>query len=396
MGLSLFEASLFICTAIFGVGVVSLPSAFKSLGCIFGVGAYCFVGILTLFTIFLISSTLKTVKRTDYTYNDLFSIKYPYLGNILDYIIVLGGILSCMMYTEHLVKWFNTLFEGLIPTHNTFSAAIILFPLFFLSSKKEYKNLRYISYISVFSVFLFAFFILYYFFKLKDKLQVNIKLYNYDFDSGISRFILSMGCQKSIINIYNAMNKPSVRYISYASIISIIFVTCIYTTIGLCGYICFGDRCDDTIITLFCNKNFYKNNLIERTTFNLIAPKILIFSFFISLCGSYCFQIYPTRIALFSIFKRNFNFQNENVLRISTSLGVCIFNFICIMFNLDLKLLITLSGGTIATILCYTMPTLLYLTVNRKNIVITALATIVCILSFAFILKILIHTIKSL
>jgi len=296
---SLSSSVLTLCNTIFGSGMLTIPYALSTIGLINGIIAIVLFGCTSMFTLYLLIQCAKVVGGRNVSFFSISSRTYPKLSIVFDlavgikcfgvsisYLVIIGELLPKVT-----LGLFPSISKDSVCLTSLFWITVSMLIVVPLSFQKSLSSLKYASSISLISVSYIAILVAYFFFSgnkpvknidneigsksMSSLLSTNITddiqyplsheisyfKWSLDFFRVLPIFVFAYTCHQNILTVFNEMRITTRRRdnrhkTSFGStIISIIIAISVYLTIGITGYLTFGNSTKSNIISMYPPSN---------------------------------------------------------------------------------------------------------------------------------------------
>ncbi|KAM0672012.1 hypothetical protein OCOL_001070 [Ordospora colligata] len=379
--LGTISAVVTMVTSMMGTGINFMPVAFQNVGYVRGIILINFVGFLTFFSLFAISVAARMSKDSVPTYSSLASHISKYLKILVDvstFVSCFGSNIFFYRYLAGLIQKVIVSFFGYADISSEMGRKAIviamLVPFCLLSLKKNLSSLKISSYITVLSVSYLALLMVAYCVFIGDTCSDElIKMHGPNFSSGISYFILALSCQANMVKTYTELEVQTVGSIVKVALGASLFGTLIYGTVGLCGYIVFGDSIRGSVIDLLIDPSSNINIYLKKHTIDsyAISSKIACFGAIMVLFGAFPMQMNPMCEIILSYMakdSRNVDMLWKRVIYVV----MAAFLLLALMKDLNIDTILQFVSITAINLTSFTYPSIYYL-FAKKNVSITTI-----------------------
>jgi len=319
---TLFSSVLTICSTIFGSGMLTIPYAMATIGLVNGIIAIIFFGFMSFTTLTLLGECAKSVGGRHVSFFSLSSLTYPRLSIIFDlavgvkcfgvsisYLIIVGQLLPKVT-----LGFFPNISKDSVLLTSLFWITLCMLIVIPLSFQKSLNSLRYASTISLIAVNYITFLVAYFFFKgikpvksiddgsappsflalnitddvsLPSHNQIEYFKWSIDFFRVLPIFVFSYTCHQNLLTVFNEMKITSrhsdnrFKKTRLTTFISIFIAISVYLTVGITGYLTFGNSTKSNIISMYP-----PSNKLVLGGQSLMALMV---------CISYALQCHPAR-----------------------------------------------------------------------------------------------------
>ncbi|KAH9411578.1 transmembrane aminoacid transporter protein [Ordospora pajunii] len=390
--LGTISAIVTMVTSMMGTGINFMPFAFQNVGYVRGIILINIVGLLTFFSLYIISIAARMYKDGVPTYSLLAAHISKYLKILVDvstFASCFGSNIFFYRYLVGLVQKLIVSFFGYADISSEMGrkmiAAGMFVPFCALSLKKNLSNLKVSSYITVISVSYLALMMVGYCMFIGDVCSEEpIKMHGSNFSSGISYFILALACQANMVKTYTELEVRTISSIVKVTLAASLFGTLIYGTVGLCGYIVFGDTIKGSVIDLLIDPNSNINVYLQNHTVDSygISSKAACLGAIMVLFGAFPMQMNPMcEILLSYIVKDNAN--ADMLWKKVIYIVMAVFLVLALMKDLNIDTILQFVSITAINLTSFTYPSIYYLFAKKKMNVTTILAGLMGIGSIA-------------
>lgn len=369
-GAGFFSCCLSLIKTIMGPGMLCLPLAFHSLSILPAVALMCFAGFLSGMGLYLLTAASQRVSQgRDCSFTVLAKSTYPRLAPVFD----LAILLKCLGVTVAYLKVFGgsscrllrALFENtedlpvwLLDTRFWITmASLLIAPV---ASMRKMDSLKYTSFLGMLSII--------YLLGLSIKLcwqqgsLDNITWLSPDltltvFFKNFSSFVFAFTCHQNMLPIQNEArnNKPRGMIQVISMCVSLAFS--IYVGFTICSLAVFGhSTIPDSIMALYQ----------ERTGWFILAH--LLFAFLV--LTSLPLQIFPARACCTKIieyFKPDLAITRERQIYAGSTAAILAFCWALACQKVDLKIVVDVVGSTAGPVICYILPSVFWLKLERAK-----------------------------
>jgi amino acid permease len=349
---TVLSSCLSISNTILGSGMLAMPLAFNSSGLGLGIILVGICAVLSSFGLYLLSRLAAHIGRKS-SFNACSKITLPTFEKLIDWAIAVkcfGVSISYLVIAgDLLVKVLHGVFPSipadsilLYKTTWTTVAILLVSPLAFLS---KLTSLRYTSSFALSAVFYLLFVVLVHYFLPPPEMPPPLTdivwfKFNGTLISKLPIFVFAFTCHQNIFAVYNELGdntQPQVNKVISRSVGSAFVV---YQTIGIVGYLTFGNMID-----------FPSNVISKYPNSGLITGGQLAISLLV-LC-SYPLQCHPCRASIEKIFwSRPLAPKEFNLVTIC--LLVC--SYLIAITISDLSTILAIVGATGSTTICHLLP----------------------------------------
>jgi len=321
---SISSSVLTICNTIFGSGMLTIPYAMATIGLVNGIFAIIIFGLTSFFSLFLLIKCSKMMGGRNVSFFSVSSRTYPRLSVIFDLAVAIKCFGVSISYLVIIGELLPKVTLGLFP--NLAKDSIFLTGIFWISLcmlivvplafQKSLSSLKYASTLSLIAVNYIVLLVVYFCIKQSKPIQKiddglnnnnNITSSSYlslnndgstsqkisyfkwsmDFFRVLPIFVFSYTCHQNIFTVFNEMkitsrhsdNRHTKSLI--ATCISIAITMFVYITIGVTGYLTFGDSTKSNIISMYPSSD--KLVLLGQSLMALMV------------CTCYAVQCHPAR-----------------------------------------------------------------------------------------------------
>jgi len=319
---TLFSSVLTICSTIFGSGMLTIPYAMATIGLVNGIIAIIFFGFMSFTTLTLLGECAKSVGGRHVSFFSLSSLTYPRLSIIFDlavgikcfgvsisYLVIVGELLP-----KVILGFFPNISKDSVLLTNLFWITLCMLVVIPLSFQKSLNSLRYASTVSLIAVNYITFLVAYFFFKgmkpvktiddgsnppsflalnVTDEIsspshnQIEYFKWSIDFFRVLPIFVFSYTCHQNLLTVFNEMKITSrhtdnrFKKTRLTTFISILIAISVYMTVGITGYLTYGNTTKSNIISMYP-----PSNKLVLGGQSLMALMV---------CISYALQCHPAR-----------------------------------------------------------------------------------------------------
>ena len=263
---SFWGAFLQIGNTILGAGIISLPVVIRYLGFILGILFIIIIGILTVYSIFLLLKAHQITRKKKYS-----SIAHAAMGDkgyiFTNIMIILNNFgLSCV-YFRIFGDTIQNVFGGYVSKdsflvtnwHNFFYIIIILIIMCFIIWTEDFKKFEKTSFLGMFGIIVYfiTLFILF-FYKIYRGFTPFHSSESYFANGEFSNVLISLpsvflsfSFQFNLFPIYSGLETRTHHEMMAATEASIFFCLILYIFSGIGGYLLYGNSLTDTILLAF-------------------------------------------------------------------------------------------------------------------------------------------------
>ncbi|ORC84789.1 putative amino acid transporter [Trypanosoma theileri] len=348
----ILSSSFNLASATLGAGITSLPSAFNLSGIVMSILYIVLISMATVYSMHLLAKViLKTGVRTyeeaarkllgrgaDYFLAAL--VMFLCFGGSVAYIIVTGALLTPVLTNPSSPAFLQTK-SGI----RLITSLIWLFFILPLVIMKRINSLRYCSAIGVLCILYFVLCVCihsgrYVHHNGVAKDLTFVKTGNGALD-GLSLFMFSFICQLNAFEIFHEMKRKTVFYFTISSTIGVTICAVLYFLAGLFGYLEFGSKVTDSVLTLYDPVK----DLMMAVAYIGIIFKI---------CVAFALHLIPMRDAIYHCLSWDVNtlpYWKHGIIMTIPALLALICGLFIPKVNTVLGLLGAFCGGTIGIIL---------------------------------------------
>jgi amino acid permease len=277
--------------------MLTIPYALSAIGLVNGIIAIVVFGCTSFFTLYLLIQCAKAVGGRNVSFFSISSCTYPKLSIVFDLAVAIKCFGVSISYLVIIGELLPKVTLGLFP--NVPKDSVCLTSLFWitvsmlivvpLSFQKSLSSLRYASTISLISVSYIAILVAFFFFSGKrptknidneidnnmlfifssnttddsHPLSHDISYFKWslDFFRVLPIFIFAYTCHQNILTVFNEMKITSRRRdnrhktTTGSTAIAIAIAITVYLTIGITGYLTFGNSTKSNIISMYPPSN---------------------------------------------------------------------------------------------------------------------------------------------
>ncbi|ODV86874.1 hypothetical protein CANARDRAFT_6444 [[Candida] arabinofermentans NRRL YB-2248] len=294
-GASVTSSVINTLNTIIGSGILVLPYAFKTDSILLGLIILLIASITNSFGLYLQGVSSKFLKEGEATFFTVCLITYPNLSLIFDFAIALqcfGVDVSYLVLTGDLMPLILPISNMTIEQMRLFYILISLIITLPLCCMKKLDSLKYASVISLAAIGYLCILVHYHFFESlinPGGVRGDISLYKPQGFKAVFKtlaiVVLAYTCPNQF-SIISELENPTMKRISKIIIISSILTTCLFVSMGLSGYLTFGDLINGNIILM------YRDTFATRLGRALLILMVLL---------SYPLMFHPARISVNNI-----------------------------------------------------------------------------------------------
>lgn len=302
-----------IVNSIIGVAILAISSSFKDTGLLLTLVTLVCGAILTMFSCSIVVRAAKETGTKSYEYlceHVLGKVGKTVIelcltgfmmGIMIGYYIALGDLLPPSIF-----RAFSVSFEQRAAVLVTIGVLLIQ-PLVMM---KDISSLTTASTFSLYGYSIVCSVVIIYAFStgavLFDWTHPNVTYWQpSQFFSTLSLFALGYACHPQIFIVYNVFKKPQVLRMERIIGCAIFAVSCLYSVLGVCGYMTFKDATNGNLLT-----NYPKSSLTE----------VMRLSFCFSCIISFPLLIFPVRTAVYTLLKPGLAFAWRKLQRFKTGI----------------------------------------------------------------------------
>ncbi|KAF9765012.1 hypothetical protein NGRA_0059 [Nosema granulosis] len=400
--LSTFEAIISVVTSMFGIGIMFTPYSFSQSGPLVGGLILLGVQVLTIISmaglLFCSKQYNKKLeeamrKKLERTNNYLIGLGYtptqeelervepipdnqvvsysrlvlqfnPFVSRVIEVLIPLGGIATCLFYQKYICVLATTLLgynEKNEDFYYVYAEMIGLssFYLYFLSQIEDLARLKYVSFISVLCMSTVGVFIMVLNFLMGNFIKQHSPNENKgDMAFVIGNFIFALFCQNNTVNLFTKLTDITSKSLLIISISSTIISGTIYFTVGFMGSRLFGEHMvKKDIMSIFADSKSPINVILDQeySLYLLYIPKILCVLAIVVLSGSFPLQLSPVTVSLSSLGILS-NFKRRTKTFIITTLLFALIVGLNLIPNIGLDVVISLISSLSCNFLAFLFP----------------------------------------
>jgi len=293
---SLFSSVLTMCTTRFGAGMLTIPYALATVGLGNGIITLVFFGFMSFFTLNLLITCAKVMGGRNVSFFSISSRTYPRLSIIFDlaigikcfgvsvsYLVIVGELLPKVT-----LGFFPNISKDSIFLTGLFWITLCMLIVIPLSFQKNLSSLKYASTISLIAVTYISLLVAYFFFKgnkpiktiddgytpssllalnttddatIPVRNQIEYFKWSVDFFRVLPIFVFAYTCHQNLFTIFNEMKITSRHSDNrhtktrLTTVFAISIALCVYLTIGITGYLTFGNNTKSNIISMYPPSN---------------------------------------------------------------------------------------------------------------------------------------------
>ena len=343
-----------------GAGMLALPFAFKSQGVVLAISNILFCGMLTVVGLLLQVYISGFIAPGEASFFKACKITYPSLAVVFDLAIALKCVGVCVSYlviAGELMPLVTSYF-GYETTRFTWIllSMVIVTPFSF---HKSLSSLKTISIIALSSVVYLLVVVIFHFFigdTISQRGEISI-WHAENAGSVISTtpiIVFAFTCAQNMFSSINEMQDRTVRGYRQVIISSIAISATVYVTIGLTGYLSFGNNVGDNIISMYAPR--------FTTTLGRFAIVLLVLF-------SYPLMFHPARVSIENIvnsFMLHATTDEHSLLlaheyhsqklHMTITVVALILSFLLALTLKSLNLILSFVGATGATSVSFILP----------------------------------------
>lgn len=239
---------------IIGAGLLSISLAFSTDGIIFGIGLIIIAALTSGYGLFLQAYCSKYVPVGHATFFNLSQISYPKLSLIFDIAIAIQCFGCAMSYLVLIGDLMPTIVKLNIENLRTFwilISGIFIIPLSFLHNLDSLKSSSLLGILSI--LYISVIVICHYFWgDIPIKGEVSLLPPNFlQIPSTFSIIVFAYTGHQNMFSIINEAKDKSLSSLSKLINLAILVSTLLFISVGLTGYLTFGDLVQGNIILLY-------------------------------------------------------------------------------------------------------------------------------------------------
>ena len=401
---SSIKAVMFLMNTIIGGGVVSLPFVMSNFGVILGLVIFFLVYVMTLFSCLLLLRVKNNTKRSHYGTIGTFCFNYK--GKmIIDIIIIINNFGMCMSYFiifgQNLEKIIHESTESQAWWTYKYIWIVLIWMLILpFVFYKNFDRLKFVSILSTTSIIIYFLLTLYNFFKkwANNDLAENINIlpnYTFDFKQGMGSFpsvFLAYTFQYNFFPVYKTIRDVNDKKMMWIVFAALTLVFLIYSLVGLCGYLSYGDKISTNFLESITIKDigpiFYYILLIAFSTAVSFSVPLFFFG-----CRNYLLSFYQD-IKRFCIEKKDLKsqlvkkpwsqrmhqIQSNNTVFTITTIILYVIILICATLLKEIGPIFNVVGAICANAISFLLPAAFYIKVRRKKLFVYKLAWLLFII----------------
>ncbi|OZJ04345.1 hypothetical protein BZG36_02388 [Bifiguratus adelaidae] len=365
---SVLSGSVNLANTILGTGMLAMPSAIASVGIIPGILLILLCGTASGCGLYFLTQAARHIPGRNASFFAVSQVTYPKAAIFFDLAIAIkcfGVAISYLIIISDLMPqvahslFFISLDSGSILVAGRFWLTIfmllIVVPLSFL---RKLDSLKYTSIIALFAVVYLIAIVIWNSIgpstPTDTASEVNIARFSSKIFTSLPVLIFAFTCHQNMFTVYNELSdnsQPMVNKVIQASIGSAV---CIYETIGILGYIAFGNAVRPNVIVEYPVSIFI--------TVGRLAIVIMVLF-------SYPLQAHPCRASLDKVLSyRKHSVESATKVPTApsqvkwfwTTTGILVFSYLIAMFGLELDIVLSFVGSTGSTIISFVLPGLFY------------------------------------
>eukprot|EP00158_Paraphelidium_tribonemae_P003339 Partr_v1_DN26050_c0_g1_i1_m276 putative Solute carrier family 38 member len=250
-----------ILNTILGTGMLAMPIAISSVGLIPGVFMIFLSGFFASTGLFLLSRCAEYVGRSS-SFNSISLITYPGASIVFDLAIAVKcfgvGISYLVVIGDNMTAVASSLYnlpEGHLLLYRQFWISLFMVIIIPFSFVKRLDKLKYTSFVALISVVYFFILVIHYFI---DPARVppppdTVKMFEpkLSFLSRLPIYVFAFTCHQNLFSVYNELKDNSPARINTITTASIFISACVYTVVGVLGYLMFGDHVKSNMLESF-------------------------------------------------------------------------------------------------------------------------------------------------
>ncbi|KRH94878.1 Amino Acid/Auxin Permease (AAAP) Family [Pseudoloma neurophilia] len=337
------------------------------------------------------------------TYYEVIRKSHWIVAQIVDFFLVFSTCIAVFTYICLITKTMMTLGQGYIQKYHILIFLIGL--LFVMSIWKDLSALSFLSYIAIVASGV-LFIVIFLIFLVNHKHTTTRKAVFSGFPSAISTILFSLSCQQNMLSIFSQLENQSRKNIINMLLIACITASILYALIGIFGYMAIGQGTKGSLIEIFTNnRGLEMEKVIDDIEmfgfeFGYYSVRFVTILYFFALISAAVFEINPAKISIKNILVR-WKIMNEEAFdgwtyHIITTIVILFIGTLFGVFELEPKLLISISGAIISTTLSFMLPCFAYIMlIKNKNIILNILAYLVMVVSAILMFYILFFIVKG-
>ena len=399
------KAIMYLMNTIIGGGVVSLPFVMSNFGIILGLFIFIMVYLMTVFSCLLLLRVKNNTQRSHY--GTIGTFCFGYKGKMaIDIIIIINNFGMCMSYfiifgqniekiiqeTAGIDAWWTYKYLWIVVIW------LLILPFVFY---KNFDRLKFVSILSTTSIIIY-FLLTIYNFTVKwsnNDLANDIIVFptsSFSFEKGMGSFpsvFLAFTFQYNFFPVYKTIKDVNDKKMMWISISAITLVLIIYSLVGVCGYLSYGEKIQTNFLKSVDINDigpfFYYLLLISFSTAVSFSVPLFFFG-----CRNYLLSFYQdVKIYCFNPKKegveekhrvkkpwsqRMTEIQEGQKNKEAVFVGVTVILYLVVLifatFLKEIGPIFNIVGAICANAISFLLPAMFYLKVRRKKLFVYKLA----------------------
>ncbi|KAJ1983673.1 hypothetical protein H4R34_001144 [Dimargaris verticillata] len=305
-----------LCNTILGSGILAMPTAMASVGLLLGSGIILFSGLAAALGLFLLSYATRYVEGRNASFFTVSQLTYPNaslyfdlaiavkcFGVSISYLIIFGEVMPQVMSALYSAQTQNVIshqeMEALpfymhVLTDRRFWITLSMTVVAPLSFLRKLDSLRYTSMVALLAIVYLVVIVVVNFFD-PDRIppspdHVSLIKFSPHFFTNLPIFVFAFTCHQNIFTVCNELRDNSPPKVNKTIHIAISTAISAYLTVGILGYLTFGDDVLPNVILM------YKSG--PMVTFGQLAIGVLMIL-------SYPLQCHPCRACLHKVIQNH-------------------------------------------------------------------------------------------
>ncbi|ORX65075.1 putative AVT6-involved in amino acid efflux from the vacuole [Basidiobolus meristosporus CBS 931.73] len=261
---TVFSSCINLANTILGAGMFAMPSAIASVGLLIGSGLIGFSGCASGLGLYLLARCASRVDGRNASFNTISLLSYPdaaiwfdsaiaikCFGVSISYLIVIGDLMPEVM------DWFGvgSAYKFLLDRRFWITVFMLfIIPLTFL---RKLDSLRYTSFVALSAVVYLLIIVVYHYVDPERPSpppeEIHWVNFSEKFLARFPIFVFAFTCHQNIFTVYNELHDNSDRQVNSVIYYSIGASFLVYQTVGVLGYLTFGDHVLGNIIKMYDN-----------------------------------------------------------------------------------------------------------------------------------------------
>ncbi|KNC77179.1 hypothetical protein SARC_10351 [Sphaeroforma arctica JP610] len=385
-GSGMLGTTMNMTNTIIGSGILSLPFSTSQVGWVLAAVLMFFGATFTWFGLHLLSAVADSVGGRQTSFGGSANVTYPWLVLVADLLVFFTMWAVCVVYMTIAAGLLPDVIRQFIDEDSESSPVYLEFWFWLLlcwllagslSMLKSLWFLAYTSLVAVGCVFWTTFVVFAYSVGIFDPCdgiaepcKGNTEAFIWDFQAimrAFPVFVLAFCCGPVMFNIYNAMAEQSAKRMDIAAMATMMLTTSLYLIISFCGYFTYG--------------NLVNSNILMSYPISVVASLARLGTAFV-VTVSYPLLMHAARDSLIHAIgtcmgyagkkEQGFEFTDTNTKLgnigfYCTATALNLLAFLFAYFNIDINILLSITGAIGNVNLSFTIPGILYYKMFEEN-----------------------------